>query len=282
MRLIGIAQHAPLHVRQMIEAVYEAKSKPCKVFVLPLNGSVRMKAATSCDVLFITRYADFIRNLDDLNHKVYADKPVFLFTSVLRLSEIKPITVLDSSRLTDFSFRLTTLSKADIAYACFRSVPQKKVRIADKDFLASLIADNMQGSLLTPLMTLIYQVAAPQQSLLKNKIFEWLLSDDSVNQLQQRFKAGTLEPKFAKQLFDFLSSDVVTPYRDALRFVQQRTAAKKPISYKQVMRKFPVTSYEIRYILSVLVRDKKNTELYGKTLEEIFFSRERNAKMKAA
>lgn len=277
MRLIGVAQHSPTFIKGLVTEAFEIRKKKPKIFVLPVAGTVRTKKASTADAVFIVRYKDFLNNLSTLNSNKFRGKPVFLFASVLRMNEIKPIHVLDNHRINDCTFSLEKTNRLAVSAAMFDKAEDVRVARPTEDFLAQLIKDSKEGSLLSPLMTLIYMLPSTSQNTVKLKIFEWLITDKPVKALQASLaNVRRLPDDVAAKLYDLLTSEIAQEYRRALEYVVGRRDAKKPVSYKAVLKEFKVTRYEIKYIMHVLKLEPKATAEKGKTLNEMYYSRPRN------
>lgn len=288
MKLFGIAHHAPIYVRSLIAGAYKLRGKEQKkTWVLPVGGSVKKKSALESGAILILRYADLIQNLEALNSRKFRDKPVFVFCSVVRLQDLIGVQVLDNDRIQDCTFRLSGLSKHDLAHYLFdvkdtHGMVQKK----GLEFLPQLVKDLIQGSLLNPLLTILYQLPLAQQSAARSKIFEWMASDQPVKALLTglvsigKLGGASMPEAVISNLVNTLDSPLGKEYRAAVEWVFARRASKKPVPYKQLIRKFKVTAFEIKYIVSILVKNKKNADILGKTVEEVFYSRPRNHHIK--
>lgn len=282
MKLFGIASHSPLSVKKLVIEAYKERGEKCRVYSLPVGSPLNektKKSASKASVLFL-RQKEFLSNIDEFNSKKYYDKPVFIFSSILRLSEIEGINVLDNDRLLNYSFRFLDLDKNDLSLACFKAKDSGEIKRPNQSFLSKLVEDTMEGSLLSPLMTMIYQLPASMQTSFKSQIFDWLASSGNSQDLRTTLtRSRKLPESYLDSILTLLEKKFVNTYRKAIRFVLDKKKDKKPVSYKQVMTKFAVSRYELTYIIMVLTKNKKYQEICGKTVEEIFYGRERNEKL---
>lgn len=284
MKLFGVAHHAPIYVRSMLAGAYKLRGKtPKKSWVLPVGGSVKTKAALTAGSILILRYADLLANLETLNSPKFQGKTVFVFCSVVRLQDLMGVQVLDNDRIQDCTFRLTGLSKHDLAH-CLFNVKDEGGVVGRKavEFLPQLVKDMVKGSLLNPLLTILYQLPLVQQAAARTKIFEWMADEQPIDVLAKQLaglsKLGNtpVPQTLVDGLLEIVGSKIGREYKKAVGWVIARRLTKKPVAYKQLIRKFKVSAFEIKYIISILVKNKKNADLIGRTVDEVFFSRPRN------
>lgn len=283
MRCIISANSAPdLIYRLLLQTGVDKKD----VFTLPVRGSVKAVKAKN---IFVLNYPDFLKNLEMLNSKKFNGVNVFLFAPAIRAKMLTPARFLDMS----FKEKNVNLVKSvfiqpelDLLKGILLSVPEDKpVGILYADFQARLVDNIKNGSLLNPLMTLIYTLKAETQISVKAIIFGWLFSGKKLKVLEKELDEiapwGKLSKRFKEQLLGILKTDMGKAYCSVFAKIGELHEAKKKdkeaaFNPGAIAKKAKLDSYEIRYIYNSFYKPANKT-IEGRTLHDIYYSRARNS-----
>lgn len=204
-------------------------------------------------VVFIMSIGDLGRNLRVLNDKIYSGVQVFIFASPLRINELKGCTALDMQH--DVGHRgigfntNTRLSVSRYNYAIVR--PETAVSVQDAMYLKVLSERMKHGSLLTPLMTFVYTLPrATHQTPVKLAAARYLYGVTSLPSFiaeTDRLLAG----KNLDKVLEILESDIGVAYRNAFKELKSKEHVDKT-NIKALCKKWNVSDYEIRYLMSVI------------------------------
>jgi hypothetical protein len=276
MYCFGIANHSPDTVLSALVKRKLIKSES-DVAILTPGATLDKDKKPKRKVLLALNLADFNRNLSILNGPKYSQVQVFLFSSPLRLAELDNCEGLDFEQSPEDSvikFNLRSIdwskhkkylarleSKAklgstatDSAAAGKKSFP--KVVRRDNQYLFHLTDMVRRGSLLNPIMTLIYTIPSTTQSQVKEAVMAYLFGKHSLDKLKQVLNtiSGStgLTSTMKNSLLDVLASDVGKEYLKAFKAYKEAKKNNKPLAPKDLVKRFKVTEYEIKYILSVV------------------------------
>lgn len=277
MKFFGVASNSPEHVINLLQ---QDKKRP-KYHLIPIGGTVRSTAAVAADVLLFLTPTDLSKNLTLVNHSKLQGKLGILFASPVRLADFTGIDVIDCPKHAACTWTFTKLKPSDIRGVLTSTWEDQQVGISKADFLTQLIDNSLEGSFLSPFMTLVYQFPASIQRAIQVKVFKWMTVGGDKSELKKLWASFRSMPKDkAVQLESLLDSDAAKCVLAALADIARRKATNKPVSYKDLTKKFGASRYELKYIDSILVKAGGSANLEQKTLTEIFYGRQRNAASK--
>lgn len=126
--------------------------------------------------------------------------------------------------------------------------------------LLEAVLSNLKNieSILTVFMTFIYSMpSATHQKPVKEEVFKWMNTDESLEQLEVRINAlepvigAKLNAKQMRRLFTIMDTDVTRTYRKALKDLSHLDDKMDPEVQAYADSK-GISAYDIRYILSIL------------------------------
>lgn len=226
--------------------------------------------------LFILFYQDFIFNLKRLNSKNYSDVTVFLFCPIIwakKLSHNKFLDVAFSKKDTNvLSYKYKDVSLELLHGLLERKFTTKKVEEIHKDFKVYIVNSILSGSLLNPLMTLLYSVKAETNILIKEMMFKYLTGIWTIQKLEKELDKssewGTITKSCRIKLFELLKSDIGKAYKEALTLLQKSKETKEPVNINKLAKEYGIEVYEIKYILNTLMKQKKPC-ISGRTMDSL-------------
>lgn len=245
-------------------------TSPNELAVVPVGTVLADNTKPTRSTLFIVTIADLLRNLPVLNGKRYRNCSVFVFASPIRLVELTNIVNLDltvDNSAKGFGFSLLSTDKID--WALFRrsmKVPNTsllEVYREEREHLTYLTDSVKKGSLLTPLMTFIYTLpSSTLQTPVKLAVARILIQGLPLSSLES-VVSSLCEYKISSnakdKLVSILDSAVGKKYFDAFKFYCTIKKEKGSAVIANISKKFDVSAYEIRYLLSVLESTKVST-----------------------
>ncbi len=261
MYCFGVSNHSPEKVLDILitKGVIPNASA---VSIVPV-GKVLADKSPKRKIIFVVSISDLFRNLAVLNGDSYSNVQVFVFASPLRINELEGCTALDitpsvASKGVGFNLLPT------LAIAKYRSA-LKGQPVVTKRAVAqylTILTDNVKhGSLLTPLMTLIYTLPkSTHQTPVKEAVAKYFHGSS----LATTYKVLTdlLSEKSFVKLTDLLESSIAESYRNAMKDLK----AKDNASLSSICTKWGTSDYEIRYLQSVITSMTGRKHLRGKSL----------------
>lgn len=213
----------------------------------------RLKKRPKKNILFFLNMSDFTSNLRTLNTANYAETDVYVFSSVLSFKAFSGITLLDVKNKKTLGFHYLSTVK---------NVVNKTEKVDKKTFnyTSDLIKIIREGSLLTPLMTFIYTLSAnslqtPVKIVSAIVLYKNLPTDSIKELLIKKFDVKLTDKSYSK-LALILNSKIANNYRKAfITYRKMLKTVKDPVI--EVAKKFKLSDYEIRYLLSVVNSNKK-------------------------
>lgn len=248
-KYIGVASVSPdrmvtfLEKRGTIASCAEIAVIPDGVILSPEKKPMR-------NVFFILSISVFYRNIDTFNQAKYDNCQIFIFSSPLKLHELDGVVGIDF---------VPSLVSTGFGFSVLDHIDTKQYRIACKSsrqcvrrkipYIQNLVASTKDGSLLTPLMTLIYSMPASNQSIVKKAAIEYLINGNG-STLEATILGMSPQPsaKFLSALQTLLKSEIAKQYSIALKSVRKH----KPRDVKEFCKEFKVSEYEINYLTSIL------------------------------
>jgi hypothetical protein len=265
----------------LLQAGVEAK----EISVLGVGGSTK---DVKTKHVFILTYPDFIRNLKRLNSTKFNGVNVYLFAPAIKAKMLKPAKFLDMSFKTknvNLVKSTFVLPELDLLKGILSAdIVDKPVGLIYEDFQARLIDNIKNGSLLNPLMTLIYSLKAGTQIKAKAVIFAWLFSGKKITVLEKNLDNmeswGKLSKRFKTQLVEVLKTEMGKAYREVFAKIGELHEAKKvdkTVTFNPgaIAKKAKLDAYEIRYIYTSFYKPANKT-IEGRTLHDIYYARSRN------
>jgi hypothetical protein len=237
--------------------------------------------------LFALSFPDFLNSLKKVNSDNYNETTIFLFCSAVQAKTLSHVYLLDLMKNSKTSCLIKSFYKdlspevlSGFLHKSFSS--KRKVREIDKEFKYRLIDSIKSGSLLNPMMTLLYSVKADGHIRIKQLIFEFLTSSkmkvsDLESMLKKSYEWGTISTQFRTKLIALLTSELGQKYKSVLQKVYDSRKSSEVISIQSLAKKNEIDAYEIKYIMNVLMKQKKKS-LTGKCFTEIYNKENRVAK----
>jgi hypothetical protein len=231
------------------------------IAVLPVGTLLTRKSKASKSVIFICSIQDLLRNLDILNSVRFSEHKVFVFASPVRLNELSNVVNLDLLKdpaKKGFGFLLQPKINTLLLQQELKK-PLAKIKPVERnsaEHLAILTESVKQGSLLTPLMTFIYTLpSSTLQNPVKQAVAKVICKGLPLSKIEALLKTSCEYEitKAAKdKLFAILESDVGTNFREAFIAYNKAKKEKGSAVLTSIAKKFDVSPYELRYLLSVL------------------------------
>lgn len=264
---LGICNTSPARMAEMlVKKNYINTTK--ELLVVPV-GTVLPERTPKKKFIFVIHCSDLFRNMKTLNSTKYKNVTVFVFASPIRLSELTNITLLDLStnpEFKGFGFSLSkTIDWIKLRTALRTNILETKKLIRDDRQHLTILTDSVkEGSLLTPLMTFIYSLpnSTLQQpvKLVVARIIAKRLPISKLNKEIKNISGYTLTDKAHDKLVSILDSKIGLKYRKAFVEYYKQKKERGSVDINGLAKKQDVTSYEMRYILSVLDNQKKKTD----------------------
>lgn len=263
MKLIAVCNNTPDTIYKMLEELEKTD-----ITYIQYNSKIPSRIKT--EYMFIFSFYDFRSGLKTLNSEAYKNKTVFLFCPIVSAKALSKIYFLDvaKTRKTEYSIKsmYKDLSLEILSAYLDKPYRVKKIIILDRAYAYTLIDHAKSGSLLNPLMTILYTVKAEGGLKVKEVVFKWLASKKGVEDLQkwlnEAYKFGMVTQGFAKSLLNLFNSDLGKMYKKAFIEILDQTE-KSDIA--KVAKKYDIDSYELRYIVNTLLKTKKHGNI-GKNL----------------
>jgi len=242
------------------------------------SGTLMTKKDKFCMIL---SFLDFKNNLKLINSEQHVNSTVFLFCPVIKVKSFKNIIFLDVVKNSATSCLIRSLykdpSKAKLKGILDAEHTTKKVKEIDKEFKYHLVESMQTGSLLNPMMTLLYSVKAEAHIRIKEMIFNYFLSKKTIAELEKdlikSYEWGSVSKNCRIGLINLLQSDIGKTYKDVFTLVSTKKKADEKFNLASIAKKRGIDDYEIKYIMSTLMSKKKKSAK-GKSLTEIYNARE--------
>lgn len=264
MILIGVTQHSPWHLHGMLQRLDRT------VYLAEVGKPLDLNKVKQCDVVMLPSFAMLPPNIKLLNSKLLRHKPVLLFASVLRLCEVEGCYALDYEPRDGLRYKFHSFGKAQLK-ALLQS-EDVEASLTHKRLIPQLVDSVQHGSFLSPLMTLLYQLPASQQTLLRTSLLQWMVSTDGPDKLRSILSKGRLPDEIRLALYKHLTSKLSTRYRDALVAIR-KSPKSTGADYAKLAAEHHTTKYELRYILRSLRQDDMYREMDGVRLDALWQKR---------
>lgn len=252
--IFGICNQSQLSmIDWLIKGRYINNAKD--IYINPVGSDVKRKR-----FMFITIH-DMLGQTEALNEM--KGSIIFLFASPLRLRELSNIILLDQEEQPDkigFGYNMLKFPdkvKFDNALQKLAAKKaQKFVRREQTRYLTHLIHSACKGSILSPLMTVIYALpSGVVQNSVKMAIFDVMVSGKPLNELPELLQSSSeyrLSALYLKKFQNILESDIGQQFLNAIKVFK---TGKKTLSV--VSKEHGVSLYELTYITSVHAKGKR-------------------------
>jgi hypothetical protein len=270
MKLICITNNVPDTVYEMLNDL-----EYTSITFQEINKKSPAKLKT--DAIFILTYSDFKANLETLNSEAYEKKTVFLFAPIVRVKYLTHAYFLDLVKDKGKNYSMTSEYK-NLSLETLDGYLKKpfksgrKIKEDEKEFRYHLIEGVRAGSLLNPLMTLLYVVKAEAGVKIKELVLDWLVSKNKIEVLDKKLKNsyqwGVVSNKFCEKLIQLLESDLGKKYKLAFTEIEIAKEAGEKSVIPAVAKKYDIDAYELKYIVNNMLKVRKN-KLDGKSITEI-------------
>lgn len=267
MILIGVTQHSPWHLQEVLQT----KGLGMSSYVAEVDKPINLDKVNSASVLILPSFPLLVRNLKMLNSSaVMRDKPVLLFASVLRLCEVEGCYALDYEPRDGLRYKFKAFSTLDLK-RILRSEPLE-VSLTHKKLIPQLVDSVQKGSFLSPLMTLLYQLPASQQTALRTALLTWMISAKPSDDLKKLLTRSRLPDTIKFALYKHMTSPLSLRYRAALAAIRKAPKATGA-DYAKLAAEHQTIKYELRYILKSLKQDDGYREMDGMRLDALWQKR---------
>lgn len=273
--IFGISNHSPDKTLDFLRA-RKVVADLSEIAIVPSGTLLRPDARPVRKILFIVSISDLYRNLTVINSKQYRDASIFVFASPLRINELYGAHPLDfvedpCNRGVGFIMQQTLNWGAYTKALKSADGATRKVKRLDNKYLTVLIEAAKHGSLLNPLMTLIYTMpGATQQSTVKEAVADYLFKGTKLAKLEAVFDSmpdAPISQKHRDGLRTILVSEIGENYRTAFEaYRKQKSDSGKTPSLAAICKKHGTSEYEMSYIRSIVENRTKNKSLIGTTL----------------
>jgi hypothetical protein len=282
MRLLISCNNIPDTVQKMF-----AELDKDSITYLEVNSKVPKKLKT--DTLFLLSFSDFKRNLVRLNSEEYLKKTVVLFAPIVKVKYLTHAYFLDvksDKGMYSITSEYKNLCIENLERQLSKPFKKRTVKEENTEFKYLLIDGVRSGSLLNPLMTLLYSVKAEGSVKIKEMVLSWLVSPKQdiaslSKQLKSSYEWGTVSSKFCGALIELLSSDLGQRYKMVLSKIEAIKATGEKPNTVALAKKHEVDDYELRYILNNLINTRKHL-LDSKTVDYVHAKQKKRSAEKKA
>ena len=199
-------------------------------------------------ILLLT-YQDLKNNLSILNKSRYNGKRFIVFAPVVKFREIKNVTLMDvvsTDIIISQSFKFRPVDFSVLK----KPVVDCVVTIEHEDYIAQLIQKALSGSILTKLMTLLYQIPNSKvQNHYRDLIIGWFVKGDDKIKTVSAIIATLPDKELLAKLSLLIEGS--RNYKEVFLHIAELKAKNKPIPYDKLGEKFDVSDFDIRYMQSV-------------------------------
>ncbi len=239
-----------------------------KVQILGFEDSVRPRAG----VILVPTLKLFTKHKKALEA---ANATVFVFDTPVALEYVEPIKLLDAKRVAAFKYKLYDAAVSDVVGA---TQTKEKIRATLKpvDVIHRLLGDTLP-SVMKPIQTFLYTISNTEhRSAYTKQILHFFASKKtSIEDLNASLISISKHKKsFAAldKVLDFLEEPSAKSTKQVVITVLKADARSKSVNVEKLCEEYKVSSYDVKYILSALRKDKKHFVSYekGRTTEEIF------------
>lgn len=200
---------------------------------------------------------------------------VFVFDTPVLLDYLVPIKLLDAKKASSFKYKLYELSPSDVKEAV---ASKEKIKVSSKaiDVIPRLLGETLP-SVMKPIQTFLYTVPNTEHRVFYTKeILHFFASKKtSVEDLRASLISLSKQKKSFSALdkiLEFLSEGSSKNTKAVVVKVLKAKAKGKSVNVEKIATEYQVSSYDVKYILSALGRNKKYFVSYenGRTTEDIF------------
>lgn len=245
-KVFGVANHSPeVVIRSLVKC---KRATLNEIGILPVGYALTSKKPSHKYLMFLTT-RDLMHNLEILCSPKYEECYSIVFANPMKLNELQGIQPLDfesNPEYSGFGFILRNLDMSK--FKSFKG--SQGIQRQNGHYLSRLVQFVQQGSLLNPLMTLIYTMPSSIQAQVKAAVVKWLYYAKAEPYLDKYFDEieGSLTKRVRQKFKDILFTEVGKNFQSA--FKAYRTT--KTDNLVKLSKQHSVADYEMRYILSVV------------------------------
>lgn len=272
----GVANNAPaVVIQELLKKKVVATMK--EISILPSNTKIPKKIP-EYKVLLVLNVGDLVANRIALESKIFKDIKVILFADAMKISDFVGVTPLDfepSAEHPGFGFKLLPLNLSTVKRT---SLIHSKIERKHGKYLENLVCHVRSGSLLNPLMTFLYTLPSTVQTRVKVAVVKWIYlskTEKDLEKILSELPDILLTTRVVDKLKSILLTEIGKNYQDA--FAEYRKALKAGSLPKvpALVKKYGVSDYEMRYIMSIIKDNDESAKLYTDS-----FDKARNRKQK--
>ena len=206
------------------------------------------KAIKKCDFLLVLNFSDFKSNIATLNGKLLVGKKVVLFAPTIRFLSLKNCKLLDVettklSLTNPFIYRQLDFERFK------KSVVDSNVEIEQEPYVSMLINTALEGSILSKLMTLIYQIPnSKTQNEYRDHIVSWFVKCNDETTIVE-WLSGMPDNAVKEKLVQLVNQ--FKHYKTVFKHIAELESRKRPVNIPKICEKFHVSEFDLRYMLNI-------------------------------
>lgn len=272
----GVANNAPaVVIQELVKKRVVTTTK--EISILPSNTKIP-KRVPEYKVLLVLTVSDLVANKIALESKLFKDVKVILFANAMKISDFHGITPLDfepSPEHPGFGFKLKGLNLQPVKRP---SLIHSKIERKQGKYLENLVCHVRSGSLLNPLMTFLYTLPSSVQTRVKLAVVKWLYNSKTEKELEKilgEIPDILLTTRVVDRLKSILLTNIGSNYQKAFADYRKAKKAGEVPKVPALVKKYGISDYELRYILSIIKDSEESAKLYIDS-----FDKARNRKQK--
>jgi hypothetical protein len=269
-KVIAVCNTVPDTISSMLKSCTE---------VVPtyLEVGTRLSKVPKKEIIYVLTHRDFISNLKIINSEAYGETTIFLFCPVVNAKTLTRILFLDVAKNSTSSNTIRSLYKDPSPDALKgyldKEFKRQTIKEIDKEYKYCIVESMVKGSLLNPLMTLLYSIKAEENLRIKNLIFDYFSSKTKFSnfeeQLVHSYEWKTVTKQIRLKLLTLLDSEVGRKYVSTLRdFIASKSDKEHSFNLKGACKKAGIEEYEIKYIANNMMK-KRQKNLTGVYLKDL-------------
>lgn len=207
------------------------------------------KAIKKCDFLLVLNFSDFKSNIATLNGKLLVGKKVVLFAPTIRFLSLKNCKLLDVET-TKLSLTNPFIYK-QLDFERFKKsvVDDANVEMEQEPYVSMLINTALEGSILSKLMTLIYQIPnSKTQNEYRDHIVSWFVKcndETTIVEWLSSMPDNAVKEKLVQLINQFKH------YKTVFKHIAELESRKRPVNIPKICEKFHVSEFDLRYMLNI-------------------------------
>lgn len=206
------------------------------------------KAIKKCEFLLVLNFSDFKSNIATLNGKLLVGKKVVLFAPTIRFLPLKNCKLLDVettklSLTNPFIYRQLDFERFK------NSVVDSNVEIEQEPYVSMLVNTALEGSVLSKLMTLIYQIPnSKTQNEYRDHVVSWFVKckdETTIGEWLSGMPDNAVKEKLVQLINQFKH------YKTVFKHIAELESRKRPVNIPKICEKFQVSEFDLRYMLNI-------------------------------